>query len=423
MSRSRSFSAAAVLAAAALLALLAGGCGFAYKEGSMQASQPKGLGAVKVHLDVCTFGYQEGESEKEKAENGKACARNTSKPGENGQAQHYVAFALPAGTVAPDSVVATGVKGGTPTETLTRNSAASSVFANWQENEAGKPTWPPPGTQIVAYRSNPVTDNIADEFQWSIDAEFTPPSPGAVFKVTTATAWQGISKESPANRPLNCTDESPITFTLCEVADAKSTGTTNLAIAPPAPATALPGGTATLTFPASLTSSVSPPPAFSLSAVTGLAGATATPATPTLAGSSAAVAVKVPANAKAGAYPVSLTAATAAGGSVSQAGTLTVVAATLKFGKVEKNKKKGTALVSVTVPSDGALTVTGKGVKKVTKQAAAAKTLKVNLKTKGPAAADLSEEGKAKVKPNFTFAPGNGAAFSKPRTVVLKLNG
>lgn len=424
MSRSRFLRGFVVLAAAAL-ALIAAGCGFAYKEGSMQASQPKGVGPVRVHLNACTYGFTEAPT-MEDAEELPTCAQNETES-EPGQAQHYVAFALPPGTVAPATITVSGVRGGAPTETLNRNSIASAGFAAWKHTESGKPAWPPAGTEIVAYSSGVVPDDIADEFEWSIDAEFTPPNIGSAVSITTAVAWRSVDDEFPANRPLNCGNEAEngfLTFaTICEVADAKTVGTSRLDIAPPAPASVLQGGSATLTFPATLTSAASPPPAFALSAAAGLAGATATPATPSLAGTSAAVAVKVPNTAKAGAYPVTLIATAAGGGTVSQTGTVTVVAGKLKFGKVKLNKKKGTALVSVTVPAAGTLTVSGKGFTKVTKKAGAAKTLKVNLKAKGPTAAALATVGKATLESTFKFKPSNGAVITKPRKVVLKLAG
>jgi hypothetical protein len=402
--------------------MIVGGCGFAYKEGSMQASQPKGIGPVRVHLTACSYGFPETPGPEEPP----ACAQNDDDEEDPGQAQRYVAFALPPGTVAPSTITVTGVKGGAPTETFSRSSSAAGGFAAWHPPTEGKPAWPPAGTEIVAYGTSAVRDDITDEFQWSIDAEFTPPTLGAPLTVTAALAWQGIAEKFPAGRSLNCGSEAESSFieqdTICEVADAKTIGTSNLAIAPPAPVSLLPGGSATLTFPAALTSSATPPPAFGLSAATGLAGATATPATPGLAGSSAAVAVRVPSAAKPGAYPVTLTATATGGGTVSQTGTVTVVAAKLKFGKVKLNKQKGTALVSVTVPSGGTLNVSGKGFTKVTKKAGAAKTLKVNLKAKGSTAAALATVGKAPLETTFKFKPSNGAVFSKPRTVVLKLS-
>jgi hypothetical protein len=97
------------------------------------------------------------------------------------------------------------------------------------------------------------------------------------------------------------------------------------------------------------------------------------------------------------------------------------------FGKVKRNKARGTAMLPVTVPGTGNLSLSGKGV--VTQQVAvssgkhravaSARTVKLLVKAKGKAKGKLFSRGKAKVKPVVTFTPTGGPAVAQPRKVKL----
>jgi hypothetical protein len=90
------------------------------------------------------------------------------------------------------------------------------------------------------------------------------------------------------------------------------------------------------------------------------------------------------------------------------------------FGKVKLNKKKGTATVQVVVPDAGEVILAStKTVKKDSKVASAATTLKLTIKAKGRALRSLRKMGRVKVKANFTFTPNGGEAASQVKSLRL----
>jgi virginiamycin B lyase len=103
----------------------------------------------------------------------------------------------------------------------------------------------------------------------------------------------------------------------------------------------------------------------------------------------------------------------------------------LKFGKVKLNKKKGTALLPVTVPGAGTLSLGGKGV--VKKRSSSARTLgallkkvpkagtyKLKVKAKGKKKRQLFSTGKVKVKAVVTFKPTSGDTIKATHRIKLK---
>jgi hypothetical protein len=85
---------------------------------------------------------------------------------------------------------------------------------------------------------------------------------------------------------------------------------------------------------------------------------------------------------------------------------------TFTRGKVKRNKKKGTATVTLNLPNPGELTGSGGGAK-VASVAAASKAVpaglaKVVIRAKGKKRAKLNETGKVKVKPTITYTPTGG---------------
>ena len=106
-------------------------------------------------------------------------------------------------------------------------------------------------------------------------------------------------------------------------------------------------------------------------------------------------------------------------GSVAQT---SAVAPIYKIGKAKLDKKKGTAKIPVSLPGNGRLKVTGKGVKATTKSVKAAKTLKLTIKAKGKALKKLRRSGKAKLKLKFGFLPSSSGALNAAQTksVVLR---
>lgn len=419
---------ALILVAAALVALIASGCSASVKEGSVKVSPS--LGSAHVQLETCTYGVEELGGEEPELE---LCGsvppelqQTVREEAPDSRIEFLLGFAVPPGTVAPATITAVG-KNGSPSYVYNRSAEATTALARAHRQEGDTRPWPPAGSEIVGYASAPLNLFLA-EGQWAVDADLGLPSPGGApfngnFAVEVADGLQiDLPEEGfEPGRPINCEAEEG---SICTVDEGAAIPTSDLKLAPPAAAAAgFPGSKQTLTFPAAFASTATPPPALALSGTSNLAGAVVTPATPTLSGSSASLSVAVPQNAKPGTYSVSLTATSTGGGAVTQAGTLTVQAAKLKFSKLKLNKTKGTGQVSVKLPGAGTLIVSGKGLPKVTKKATKAKTVKVLLKAKGSTAAALATVGKAKLKPKFKFTPSNGAAVSVQRSVVLKLNG
>ncbi len=107
------------------------------------------------------------------------------------------------------------------------------------------------------------------------------------------------------------------------------------------------------------------------------------------------------------------------------------------FGRLNRNKDRGTATVAVKVPGPGTLSLTGKGVKTqrsdrvaiASKKVSSAGTVKLRIKAKGQKKRELNDAGTVKVKAKVTFTP-NGTATgdvvgdprTKPRRVKLVKN-
>jgi hypothetical protein len=208
-------------------------------------------------------------------------------------------------------------------------------------------------------------------------------------------------------------------------------GTSDLRIGAPAASSVYVGGNAALSFGLDFASTAASLPTFNVTATSTLPGAGVTVSGPTFtppavdpgthrSSGSETVNVAVPKNAAPGVYEVTITAVTPQGGSASQVAKFEVTKPKLKLGKVKRNKKNGTAKLSVGVPSAGTLTISGKGIVKVKRSAKGPKTLKVTIKAKGKAKTKLSSTGKAKVKAKIVFQPSNGAAVTKTKSIVLK---
>jgi hypothetical protein len=89
------------------------------------------------------------------------------------------------------------------------------------------------------------------------------------------------------------------------------------------------------------------------------------------------------------------------------------------FGKPLLNRRRGTALLPITVTGPGTLTLSGQGVVGQKKAPTAARTVKLLIKAKGETKALLAT-GKVKVNAKVTYAPTGGTATSKTKALVLK---
>jgi hypothetical protein len=95
------------------------------------------------------------------------------------------------------------------------------------------------------------------------------------------------------------------------------------------------------------------------------------------------------------------------------------------IGTATRNKKKGTALLPVTVPDPGALKVSGKGIKN--KATLASKSVQVSggtatllIKPKGKTKRRLNATGKAKVKLSITYTPTGVSPNTEKTKLKLK---
>jgi subtilisin-like proprotein convertase family protein len=93
----------------------------------------------------------------------------------------------------------------------------------------------------------------------------------------------------------------------------------------------------------------------------------------------------------------------------------------IKFGKLKRNAKKGTAKLFVQVPGPGLLVLSGEQVKKVKKTVKKAGKVGLVVKPKGNAVGLLEEDGVAKVKAKVAFTPTDGSVFKKSKKVKLVL--
>jgi hypothetical protein len=94
---------------------------------------------------------------------------------------------------------------------------------------------------------------------------------------------------------------------------------------------------------------------------------------------------------------------------------------TVAVGALTRNKKKGTAAVTVTVPNPGQLSYAGSGVS-VTGPAsvAAPGDVQLTVRATGKKAKKLKKKGKAGVSFGVTFTPDLGTAGITPETLTLR---
>ena len=91
----------------------------------------------------------------------------------------------------------------------------------------------------------------------------------------------------------------------------------------------------------------------------------------------------------------------------------------ITFGRVTRNKKKGTAVLSVQVPSAGELDLAGKGLKPATATTAGAGSVSLTIKAAGKAKKKLRRKGKKTFDPAVTFTPTGGDPNTETTAVKL----
>jgi hypothetical protein len=87
--------------------------------------------------------------------------------------------------------------------------------------------------------------------------------------------------------------------------------------------------------------------------------------------------------------------------------------------RIKKLPKTGTALVTVSVPGAGRFTLSGKGVKRVTRTSAGATVLKLPVAAMGRAKTRLLADGKLQVQLKLRFAPDGGTPLQRDRKLTL----
>lgn len=90
-----------------------------------------------------------------------------------------------------------------------------------------------------------------------------------------------------------------------------------------------------------------------------------------------------------------------------------------KFGKLIRNKKKGTAKLKLKLPSPGKIVLSSKKVKPVKRSAKQASTITLNIRPKPKAKKQLGKKGSAKLRIKVKFTPTGGKAKTKGKTVKL----
>jgi hypothetical protein len=89
------------------------------------------------------------------------------------------------------------------------------------------------------------------------------------------------------------------------------------------------------------------------------------------------------------------------------------------FGKVKRNRKRGTGQLTVNIPGPGALSLAPGKVKPVVTRADSAGSVVLLLKPKGGTKAKLARSGKARVNVSVSYTPDNGDQNTKTTKVKL----
>jgi hypothetical protein len=85
-----------------------------------------------------------------------------------------------------------------------------------------------------------------------------------------------------------------------------------------------------------------------------------------------------------------------------------------RFGKLKRNRRRGTATLRVVVPGPGTLTLRGGKVVPVRTRRA-----RLSIKARGKAKRRLSRKGRLKARFRVTYTPVGGEPASKSKTVKL----
>jgi tripartite motif-containing protein 71 len=90
------------------------------------------------------------------------------------------------------------------------------------------------------------------------------------------------------------------------------------------------------------------------------------------------------------------------------------------FGALERDRRRGTASLAVSVPGPGNLLVRGKQVKRVRAAPEAAGTVRLPIRSRVKARRALNREGKARVRASVTYTPMNGGPNTRVKRIKLR---
>jgi PKD repeat protein len=122
-----------------------------------------------------------------------------------------------------------------------------------------------------------------------------------------------------------------------------------------------------------------------------------------------------------GSYPVKVTVADAVGRTATSAGTILVKARNhFTIGKLKRNRKKGTATLTIAIPEPGTIVASAKGIRKATVRAAKGGSVKMPIKAVGKSLKRLKAKGKLKAKLRIAYSPVGGDTSTQRHRVTLQ---
>jgi V8-like Glu-specific endopeptidase len=90
-----------------------------------------------------------------------------------------------------------------------------------------------------------------------------------------------------------------------------------------------------------------------------------------------------------------------------------------RIGTLSRNRRRGTAVLQVSVPGPGTLALRGHGLRSVSKAIQQAGTVRLSVRARGSLLSRLRNIGRALAHAKITYTPSGGSATSKSRSVVL----
>jgi hypothetical protein len=99
---------------------------------------------------------------------------------------------------------------------------------------------------------------------------------------------------------------------------------------------------------------------------------------------------------------------------------LQVVEPTIGVGRPKLNRKRGTALLPVTVPDGGILTLKGRAVRSLQRRPPGVQTLRIPIKARGKTKDRLARTGRARVFVQLEYRPVPGVSVTVRKAIMLR---